>query len=348
MGAEAALKADVSERRPELRAAFGRPGLVTFKDPSGAAGEAIGRPSPLARAWGAALGPAADPRAAAARIAAAVGAEEPVRLQVWERDRWRPGDEPEGFAYGELAAAARAGIVEAWPKGHVLLDGEEAAAGERVVDVVVAPEEPLFVGVHRHGEGRPPGPGGRIAAAMPAEAPSRAYRKLEEALVWSGAPVRAGDVAVELGSSPGGASYALLRRGLEVHGIDPGAMDPVVLNFAGPGGGRFHHHHRPMAQVDRADLPRDLHWVLCDVNLAPQVALRTVARLAGRPRPALLGVLVTLKLDTWKALRHLPTWERTLAAMGMAEVRVTQLPSNRLELFACGLTAAGVRRREAG
>jgi 23S rRNA (cytidine2498-2'-O)-methyltransferase len=177
---------------------------------------------------------------------------------------------------------------------------------------------------------------------MPPEAPSRAYRKLEEALLWSNAPVQPGDVAVEIGSSPGGASYALLRRGLTVLGIDPAKMAPVVLDHP-----NFTHLQRPMSLVTREDLPRELHWVLLDVNLAPQVALITARRLAARPRPALHGVLLTLKLDDWKAIRHVPKFLKSVESMGMAEVRATQLPSNRMELFVCGLTAQGVARRDA-
>ena len=191
---------------------------------------------------------------------------------------------------------------------------------------------------------------------MPEEpaAPSRAYYKLEEAIVAADLPLRAGDVAVELGSAPGGASYALLRRGLAVHGVDPGAMDPIVLDYgiggaSGGAGGprRFTHHACTMGQVHRGDLPRDLHWVIADVNLAPQIALQTVRRLAARPRSALQGIVVTLKLDDWRALRHLPRWRRQIEAMGMVEVGVKQLSSNRMELFSYGLTRAGVARRGA-
>ena len=49
---------------------------------------------------------------------------------------------------------------------------------------------------------------------MPAEAPSRAYAKIEEAIAWAQLPVRAGDVALEIGAAPGGAVMALARRGV--------------------------------------------------------------------------------------------------------------------------------------
>lgn len=344
-GAEPAVKHEVAALRPDLRFAYSRPGLLTFKAPAPVSPDTP-LPAVFVRAWGASLGPADAPAEVFAALAATCPSGQPVRLHVWERDVTRPGEEPPGFAYGPRAAAVREALIAAWPEGqHPRRAGELAEPGDFVLDVVVAEGEPWWVGCHVHGPGHSPWPGGRIFLDMPPEAPSRAYRKLEEALIWSGAPVRAGDVAVEIGSAPGGASYAMLRRGVTVYGIDPAEMSPVVLDYRGPVGNRFVHLHRPMSLVQRADLPRDLHWVLMDVNLAPQVALITARRLAARPRPALLGVLLTLKLDDWRAVRHIPRLLQSIRAMGMDEVRATQLPSNRMEVFACGLTRAGLARR---
>jgi hypothetical protein len=83
------------------------------------------------------------------------------------------------------------------------------------------------------------------------------------------------------------------------------------------------------------------------LNLAPQVALITARRLAARPRGALMGVLLTLKLDDWKAVKHIPRFLNSVSAMGMALVKATQLPSNRMEVFVCGLTEKGKARMAA-
>jgi len=346
-GAEAAVAEELAATRPGLRRAFARPGLITFKDPAGQVPADIALEAVLVRAHGAAIGPAADVQAVLAAVEKFCPEGQAVRLHVFERDVAKPGDEPAGHAYGPLAAAAEAQLAAAWSAAppRPLLAGSRAADGDWVLDVIVAADEPWWLGFHRHGPGHPPTPGGRITVDMPAEAPSRAYRKLEEALIWSQAPLRAGDVAVEIGSSPGGASYALLRRGVEVHGIDPAKMAPVVLDYNKDlPGNHFIHLHRPMSLVQRSDLPTTLHWVLLDVNLAPQVALITARRLAAHPRPALMGVLLTLKLDDWKALRHVPRFLKSIASMGMEQVKATQLPSNRMELFVCGLTKRGVAR----
>lgn len=339
-GAEAAIAAELAGTRPDLRRSFARPGLITFKSAAPVSAD-VTLDSVFTRAFGAAVGPADDPAAALAAVDRFCPEGQPVRLHVFERDIAKPGDEPPGHAYGPLAAAARARLEQAWSGPHPLLPGERAEPGDWVLDVVVAADEPWWLGFHRHGPDHAPWPGGRIAVEMPPEAPSRAYRKLEEALIWSGAPVRAGDTAVEIGSSPGGASYSLLRRGVRVFGIDPAKMAPVVLDHP-----NFVHLHRPMSLVTRGDLPTELHWLLLDVNLAPQVALITARRLAAKPRPALLGVLLTLKLDDWKAVHHVPRFLKSVASMGMAETRATQLPSNRMELFVCGLTSKGVARRD--
>jgi hypothetical protein len=57
-----------------------------------------------------------------------------------------------------------------------------------------------------------------------------------------------------------------------------------------------------------------------------------------------MGVLLTLKLDDWKAMRHVPRFLKSIRSMGMEHVQATQLPSNRMELFVCGLTRRGVAR----
>ncbi|MCH9682815.1 MAG: hypothetical protein K0V04_15370 [Deltaproteobacteria bacterium] len=346
VGAEAALKQAVVEEHPTWRPAFARPGLVTFKVPDAAGSQVPSSSTPLGRVWGRSLGPARDVDTVYQAVRT-LGLGSAARLHVWERDRYKPGDEPSGFEYGPAAALVYEALDRNWPQDLPRCSGQRARAGDPIVDVVVGTaDEPWLVGTRRLGDGAVPWPGARIPVEPQPDAPSRAYYKLEEALAWSQAPVRSGDVVVELGSAPGGASHALLRRGLMVHGIDPGAMDPRVLEFCGAGGNRFTHHACRMSEVGRGDLPRRLHWVISDVNLAPQIALQTIRRLAAKPRDRLCGVLATFKLDDWKALRHVPGWMRQLEAMGMVQTGVTQLPRNRMELFAFGLTSAGAARIE--
>ncbi len=93
-----------------------------------------------------------------------------------------------------------------------------------MIDAVVAGDEPTLVGVHQHRRDHWTVPGGRPSLPVAEDAPSRAYRKLEEALVWADITPEPGSIAVELGAAPGGAALALAKRGVSVNAIDPAAM----------------------------------------------------------------------------------------------------------------------------
>ncbi len=317
-GSEGAVKDDVAHTRPALRLAFSRPGLVTFKI-DGEVPDDVPRPTPWARVWGASLG-----RAASAAETLAVLPAEARRLHVLARE---PDAEGAGALVAEVDAALRAGDATRFA------DGVVAQHGELVADVIVAPDEAWMLGVHRHGPGRSPWPRGAIPVEVPADAPSRAYAKIEEAIAWAGLPVAAGQVAVEIGSAPGGAAYALVRRGVTVWGVDPGAMAPAVMAFTGPGGARVHHLVETLASVRWEMLPRAVDWLLVDVNLAPPVAIHGLARLVPAwKKKKLRGAVLTLKMNDVAMRRGLPTWLERVKSLGFADVEVTHLPSNRHEL----------------
>jgi 23S rRNA (cytidine2498-2'-O)-methyltransferase len=322
------FKRELAAKRPDLRFAFSRPGLTTFKVDSARADEPSG--SSFARAHGRSLGRAATVEEVLAFPLAA------SLLHVFERDPDRPADERDAAIAGSRAAALDAALRAAAPARFA--ETIEARAGDLVLDVIVAPsEEPedgIFVGWHRHDASHGPFPGGVPHVAIPSEAPSRAWAKIEEAIRWSGLTPRPGEHAIELGSAPGGASFALLERGLHVHGVDPGAMDPRVLQYAGATGNRFKHHAVPAAEVARKDLPRTYEWLASDVNLAPMIALRYVERFVALAHGGLRGAFITLKLNDDGVFEALPRLAARIAKLGAARVRYTQLPSHRSEIVA--------------
>lgn len=371
-GMERAVKDEVARAHGALRFAFSRPGFVTFKAP-----EPLPLEAPLhtvfARAFGVSLGkveaPAERAAAESAQDAAvadgpqetsgagslscalaantlaaleslrALGAPLPARLRlhVFEREERVPGEEPAAFTVGALAASAECALREA--ASAAWLDGPRAAPGEVVLDVVVLEPAVWWLGAHVHGSPHSPHPGGRPPVVVPAQAPSRAYLKLEEALAWSALPLRAGDTAVELGSAPGGASWALLQRGLQVVGVDPAAMAPGVL--AHP---HFRHVTETAGRVRREALPRRVDWLLLDVNLAPRITLAEVFRLGRRMSETLLGVVLTLKLNEARVAAEVPAMLAALTNEGFQGVRAAQLPSHRRELVAVALTPRGLSR----
>ena len=325
------LKRELAARRPDLRFAFARPGLTTYKVELARADEAIA--SSFARAWGRSLGRASS---AAEVVTLAAALPGPLRLHAFERDPDRPADERDPGVAGTRAVALAAELRAAAPGRFV--DGDEARDGELVLDVVTAPAEAaddgLLVGWHRADRARGRWPGGVPHAAIPAEAPSRAWAKIEEAIRWSAIEPRAGDVAIELGAAPGGASFALLERGLTVHGIDPGAVAPRVLAYVGPRGNRFVHHAVPAAEVDRRAVPRPYQWLLSDMNLAPMVALKYVERFVALADGGLRGAFITLKLNDDGIFQALPGLLARIGKLGAREVRCVQLPSHRNEVVA--------------
>lgn len=305
-GLESAVKLEVATTRPALRFAYSRPGLVTFKATSTIAPDDIPA-SVFARVWGRSIGPARDAQDAAQQLAA-VGA---TRVHVFPRD-------PE--ATTDLAPWRAA--LAAWPSGR-------ATAGDLVADVIVATEEPAWLGLHRHDAHHAAEPGGLFAVDVPADAPSRAYAKIEEAIAWAELPVEPGHIAVEIGAAPGGAVMALARRRLEVWAVDTGELAPQVRALPG-----VHHLATKVGALRWEQLPARVDWLLVDVNLAPQVALHEVARLMPKLRPTLRGAIFTLKLNDIAFVTALPTLRERIASFGFSNVRMRHLPSNRREICA--------------
>ncbi|HEU0033151.1 MAG TPA: SAM-dependent methyltransferase [Kofleriaceae bacterium] len=303
-GIEPAVKLEVARTRPELKFAYSRPGLVTFKSSRGVAPEDPSG-SVFARVWGRSIGAAGDPVVAAAQV----GGTNADRVHAFARD---PDD-----AAVDLAP---------WQS---LGRGGPASEGELVADVIVSSTDAAWIGVHRHDASRPPQPGGAIPVDVPADAPSRAYAKIEEAIAWAKLPVAAGQVAVEIGAAPGGAVMALARRGLEVWGVDTGELAPHVRALP-----NVHHLAKKVGALRWEDLPERVDWLLVDVNLAPQVALHEVSRLMPRLRGTVQGAVFTLKMNDWSFVNELPSLVDRIRQMGLPEVGLRHLPSNRREICA--------------
>jgi 23S rRNA (cytidine2498-2'-O)-methyltransferase len=202
---------------------------------------------------------------------------------------------------------------------------------------VIAPGE-WWLGYHRAVTWPQRWPGGVIPISLPPYAVSRAFAKLEEALAWSGLPLAAGDECVEIGCAPGGASQALLDRGLFVTGIDPADVDPAIV--AHP---RFRHLKKRGRDVRRQEFS-GVNWLVADMNIAPQDTLDEVEPIITHPGVAIRGMILTLKLSDWNVAERLPEFVHRVRGWGYRDVRVRQLTTGGQEACLVALQRKALRR----
>jgi len=362
VGAEAALKHEVARRWPAFRFAYSRPGFVTFKLAGGQVLPAdFDLEAVFARAYAFSLGKVTgrDSETLAAGVWKLWDNRPVKRLHVWERDKGPPGEH--GFepsvtqaAIEAAEAISRESRVQS-PESRVqspesrvqsktldsrlsALDSRLPRRGDMVLDCVLVEPEEWWVGFHQVHWVPSQWPGGMMPLELPPDAVSRAWLKMEEALRWSELPIPRGARCAELGSAPGGATQALLGRGLEVLGIDPAEMHAAVLGHP-----RFTHVRQRATQVRRRDF-RKIRWLAADMNVAPQYTLDAVESIVAHPEVSVRGMLLTLKLLEWKLADELPAWLDRVRGWGYNLVRARQLQHNRQEVCVAALQKPFVRK----
>lgn len=155
---------------------------------------------------------------------------------------------------------------------------------------------------------------------------SRGYFKMQEMLAWSELPMRRGQACIEIGCAPGGASQTLLARGLQVIGIDPAEMHPLVLNNP-----NFTHLQARPRDL-RRKMFRGVPWLVCDINLPPNFTLDTLEEIVADRSAAFEGMLITLKLPHWNLTEEIPRYLLRIRGWGFEHVRARQLQHNRQEI----------------
>lgn len=132
--------------------------------------------------------------------------------------------------------------------------------------------------------------GGRTRVRVSGDAPSRAARKLEEALAWLGVEPGPGEVCVDLGAAPGGWTYVLAERRARVIAVDPAKLRPDILAKKGV------RHLQESAFTYTPDEPID--WLFCDMAWRPLEAAALLAKW-GRKRWARM-IVANIKLPMTK------------------------------------------------
>lgn len=339
VGAEPAVKRELARDWPGMRLAYSRPGFLTFKLPAEHdLADDFDLGSVFARAYGFSLGKVQgeDSAAMAAEVWRLWGDRGVDRVHVWQRDTAAPGDHGFEPSITPLAMETAAALAAACPKKERLhpaaFDLRQAARiGDAVLDCVIVRPGEWWVGRHRARSVLSRWAGGILPLELPAEAVSRAWLKMEEALRWSQLPIPAGARCAEIGSAPGGATQALLARGFRVLGIDPAEMAPAVLSHP-----RFTHIRRRVVQVRRREF-RSIRWLMADMNVAPNYTLDAVEGIVTHREVSIRGMLLTLKLFEWQLADQIPNCVERVRGWGFNHVQVRQLASHRQEVCLAAL-----------
>ncbi|MBL0140953.1 MAG: 23S rRNA (cytidine(2498)-2'-O)-methyltransferase RlmM [Betaproteobacteria bacterium] len=191
------------------------------------------------------------------------------------------------------------------------------------IDVPAAPERlhvffvggtACHVGVSRVGASSP-WPMGIPRLRMPHGAPSRSTLKLAEAMAHFlgdealGKRMTPGMTAVDLGASPGGWTWQLVRRGLGVTAVDNGPMDAALLDT-----GQVKHRRE---DGFRFRPPEPVDWMVCDMVESPSrvcaLAARWVAE--GWCRESIFNLKLPMKKRWEEVAKARDIVEDTLAGM---------------------------------
>ena len=288
-GMEPWLKAEAAFRHPELKLSYSRPGLVTFKAPEGR-----GEP----HFWFSRVSGIFRVKTAPASL--------DTELNLWSEGR----------------------TVHRTLLAHQSSEGTIAQQGDQVLDVLDLGQE-LWLGTRTVKPFTWGHPGGLPGLALPAQAPSRAWLKATEQLLWSGWEAPVGSVAVELGSAPGGASWALLQQGFQVTGVDLAAMDKLCLDHRS-----YSHVTLSVRDLRKKHLPVHIDALFCDLGLSPVEAIPQIRELS-HVHPEISWLFYTLKLGQKLPMEQLQKHLDSLHALGFT-LRCTHLPSNKSELTVVG------------
>ena len=325
IGTEKAVKAEVLSEHPQLRFCFSRPGFITFKEVDGAPTPLSLRRGIFTRLWGEVLGQTKD-RAALPELLSLIPQQ--AIVQCFDRDLHKPGEEPLGFVRHENIR----GIVKGLPS---LLREGVPKVDDEVYSLVWVDDFHVFLTRHIHVKGMVASPGDIPLIDLPDNAPSRAYLKIEEAIQRFKPAISQGLEVLEMSCASGGATLAMLNRGLEVTGIGPLHLDKRVRSMPG-----FTLIDKEVHAIAGEDLSScNPEWLVMDMNIAPLEALDELTRVVSLLKAAhgktlcLSRGFFTIKLNAWKFASYIPLYKRRLQQIGFRSLRVTQLCSNRQEFF---------------
>ena len=224
----------------------------------------------------------------------------------------------------ELEKKIAAQLAEALPQARRMDDAAlRRLASMPLAQVCVIDPERTVSGVTYSNAALSLARGGRTRVRVTGSFPSRAARKLEEALAWLGVEPGPGELCVDLGAAPGGWTYVLAERRARVIAVDPAKLRPEILARKGV------KHLQESAFTYAPDEPID--WLFCDMAWRPLEAAALLAKW-GRKRWARMMV-ANIKLPMTKKADMIARVRGILESEGdWKHIRVKQLYHDRDEV----------------
>jgi 23S rRNA (cytidine2498-2'-O)-methyltransferase len=226
------------------------------------------------------------------------------RSPAWAANTWL---DPVRVRFGSISDAATAllGLGRRWALHSTTLHRRAALIAEKLPPVAFpplvfpspAPSEPLGAWtlvaqdeIIASARCTSPFPDGVVRFVEDhVRPPSRAYLKLWEAFTIAGRRPRPGDRCVDLGSSPGGWTWALERLGARVISVDKAPIDERLTRLT-----RVRYVKDSAFAIDPTKVGR-VDWLVSDVICYPARAVKLVGRwLAAHPAASFV---VTIKLQ---------------------------------------------------
>lgn len=343
-GAESAVEARLAEQLPGIRRTAWRRGVVTFRLPDGFDPPDAFEPACLfglavVRSLGQVRGESAArlAEAAAALASRSLGAVTTGwdRIHVWSRLDRNGRSTAAVVEPGSVEAIRRELVarVAPGPRTEALPADASARPGDLVLDCLLDAEDRAWVGWHRAQGvasclpgGLHPGPLLDTSDPQAGRKVSRAWLKLDEAIALAGIELVAGQRACELGCAPGGACQRLLEAGLEVVGVDPAPVDPLVA--ASP---RFTQWRMRSRDV-RLAAYRGFDWIVTDMNIDPASAMEALGRILTAPGVRPRGVVATLKLPQYARAGEVAGWLESLRTWRYRPILARQLSTGGREV----------------
>jgi len=242
-------------------------------------------------------------------------------LHVWVPDSTEAN--PLSSLADELDGRIEAELSRALPELTRIDDATLRRASVKLAQVCVLDTERAVAGIMHANRTPSLARGGRTRVRITGDFPSRAARKIEEALAWLGVAPGPGEVCVDLGAAPGGWTYMLAERRARVIAVDPAKLRPDILARKGV------RHVMDSAFTFQPD--EHVDWLFCDMAWRP---LEVAALLAkwGRKHWARI-VVANIKLPMTKKAEILARIRTILEVEGeWKHVRVKQLYHDREEI----------------